>query len=205
MSFSRFTELLHTREDEIAQDAFQPIFDSCPRIETLWLEHETWYAIAPSLDGLDRLTDLRELSLSFTRLHFVPVRAVDRLHTDTLRTSPSLTHVGFGGESAGPCVQRAAARNDGLGVLVRGEARRAPLFVHPRVLYLRSLALSDDHDWLKRACPEWNPELPRVGGDGPFWDQWTFFDAVLAARGRGKLLATGEPMTNRVKDQPDLL
>ncbi|KAF7336588.1 hypothetical protein MSAN_02291000 [Mycena sanguinolenta] len=235
LRYSRLAELLSTHGEQIAQvrhlhmyghtfrregqAAFRRIFDHCPRIETLWIEHEDWYVVSPSLDGLDRLQHLRELSLPMTyftvrtlltrtklrgvtHLHLAPVRGDDRLDTAALDAFPSLTHLGFGMPSAGPCVQRAAEyrtaeRRTTLGVLVRGEPTE-PLFVHPRVLYLRYLALSDDQDWLKRACPGWNPEQPVC--EGPFWDQWTFFDAVMAARSRGKLLATDVPMTNCVRD-----
>ncbi|KAF7336624.1 hypothetical protein MSAN_02294600 [Mycena sanguinolenta] len=202
----------HLRIGAIACDALDPIFDGCPLMETLWIDHSRTGALAPAVRGLDRLHTLRELTIPFvyftegawlhdvvvptvTHLHLNPVANVDEgstLHLPALSAFPNLTHLGFAGDPG--CVGRAAQSNTAWGVLVRvhedDELDGADVYVDPRVVYLRYRGLASEHDWLLRACPDWKPHIPR---ELP-WDQWRCFDAIMAARKRGRLPAQSGPI-----------
>ena len=170
------------------------IFDLCPRLVTLWLDHDVRYGIVPPLRRLDRLQNLRDLTIpmvyatggefpemrlpSVTHLHFVPVYTRDKLHVPWLRSFPKLTHLGFMEETKHECVVRAANSKPALIVLVRGP-RLSP--IHDQVVYLLYSSLTPCSDWLKRASPAWNPDH----ASGPVWDPWMFADHVMAQRKRG--------------------
>lgn len=214
LKFARFEDLLGDSEHPVRRvrhlhvygvrfglHAFDTIFETCSDLVSLWLEHDNCFNIAPSVRGLDRLQNLRDLTIpltyftsakpfqhlvlpSVTHLHFSPMSKIETLHLPSLTSFPNLTHLGFEEESGGDCVQHAVESSETLGVLVRGDAK--PPYIHERVVYLLYTILDKDDEWLKRASPLWSPH----GANEPIWDQWTFFDTVIAARKRGRLLGT---------------
>ncbi|KAF7334862.1 hypothetical protein MSAN_02362500 [Mycena sanguinolenta] len=180
----------HLRIGAIACDALDPIFDGCPLMETLWIDHSRTGALAPAGAWLHDV-----VVPTVTHLHLNPVANVDEgstLHLPALSAFPNLTHLGFAGDPG--CVGRAAQSNTAWGVLVRvhedDELDGADVYVDPRVVYLRYRGLASEHDWLLRACPDWKPHIPR---ELP-WDQWRCFDAIMAARKRGRLPAQSGPI-----------
>ncbi|KAF7336602.1 hypothetical protein MSAN_02292400 [Mycena sanguinolenta] len=165
-TYDRFTELARTRTSEMAgirhlnfyssdtvrgRDAFDVVYESCPLLETLWLEHVDWFVLAPNLRGLGSLRHLRELTIPFTyatqasalagvdlpgvtHLHFSPVMRRQKLAVESLRSFPDMTHLGFAREPSVTCTRLAAARSPPVGVLVRGPV--CTRYLHPRVVYL---------------------------------------------------------------------
>ncbi|KAF7336601.1 hypothetical protein MSAN_02292300 [Mycena sanguinolenta] len=191
----------------------------CSQLVTLWIDQDGPYALSPRLGGLSDLSHLRELTLpssllttggpfpdlrldQVTHLHLAPFVPRHTVDVPALASFPRLTHFGFGEEPDGWCVANVVGSRETLGVLVRvqrdvaGDLPPKRYHVHERIVYLEHTVMDPDQDWLKRACPAWQPEC------GLAWDQWTFFDAVMGARRRGKLLPLEHPVgiTNRVQD-----
>ncbi|KAJ7184009.1 hypothetical protein B0H12DRAFT_1246818 [Mycena haematopus] len=189
-------------------DKYGLIFAACPQLVTLWIEEH--FGVGSFLDmkvmmGLNRLRELTIPALyaiteehwvdvvlpTVTHLHFCTICPRLPLDDRVLDCFRNLTHLGFAAEPAISIIPRVVETRDQVGVLVRGPATPASI-IHPRVVYLLHVILDSDRDWLKRAAPEW------CAWDQAAWDQWTFFDAVMDARKRGKM-QKGE-ITNVVWD-----
>ncbi|KAF7336610.1 hypothetical protein MSAN_02293200 [Mycena sanguinolenta] len=221
VTYSRFVALLRDRPDEMEQmrhlhicsrrraDAFEPVFETCPGLVTLWLDHTSPRSGAPSIVGLSRLHHLRELTIpmthfahaalgpgvvlpSVTHVHFGHVVATETLHLPALAAAfPRLTHVGFESDTLGGCARRVAEASERFRVLVRVarwcEHGRE---YHPRIVCMVRLVAGHSWDWLKRASPGWNASSALADIEDAIWDQWTMVDAVLEARKDGHLLET---------------
>ncbi|KAF7336606.1 hypothetical protein MSAN_02292800 [Mycena sanguinolenta] len=185
VTYSRFVELLRDRAEEVravrhlhiavsTADAFARVFEGCPNLVALWLDHSLPRAMAAGILGLK---ELRELTIpmgclvqatsvvlpSVTRIHF-RARPADR--------DPPPARAGrFPQPDARRVRERASATARAAGRrLERGPARVGP-----------------DWDWLKRAAPGWNAWSTVEDESDVIWDQWTMLDAVLDARKLGRL------------------
>ncbi|KAF7336585.1 hypothetical protein MSAN_02290700 [Mycena sanguinolenta] len=185
-------------------EGFGSVFAGCPALVTLWIDQRGLSGFRPDLRGLSSLHHLRDLTVpaewvamrvleglvlpSVTHVHFAnPVDVEGRV---PLRAFPNLTHLGFAATATDECIE-AALQGGASAVVLRGTPGRpfGP-YIDLRVVYLAG-GVDPDAEWLKRACPEWNP---------PIWDQWTFADAVVKARRDGKMRAGDGRVAYAVKE-----